>query len=139
VYGDPNQMLLPCNFSTKTSFYMHLQVCMCMLNFKNTKYMKITVKCCCLTTFPQKNHHICIYKHVYKCSTLKTQSIWRSQSNAVALQLFTKTSLYMHFQVCVQWCDRWTSNNGQTKQPQPSPFPNGVYNAFTSMCTHAQH
>jgi hypothetical protein len=34
----------------------------------------------------------------------------------------------MHFQVCVQWCDRWTSNNGQTKQPQPSPFPNGVYN-----------
>ena len=26
--------------------------------------MKITVKCCCLTTFPQKHHCICTYKHV---------------------------------------------------------------------------
>jgi hypothetical protein len=26
-----------------------------------------------------------------------------------------------------QWCDGWTSNDGQTEQPRPSPFPNGVY------------
>jgi hypothetical protein len=65
----------------------------------------ILVKCCCLTTFPPKHLCICIYtvtgvsclvtkSKIWFCTgilffrMLRIQSGWRSQSNAVALQLF---------------------------------------------------
>ena len=79
VYEDHSQMLLPYNFSTKKSSYMHLQACVQMLNIKNTKYMEITVKCCCLTTF---HKNIFVYAFTSMCPMVWRMDIkqWTDQA-----------------------------------------------------------
>ena len=49
---------------SQMGYIMHLQACVHMLNIKNTKYMEITVKCCCLTTF---HKNIFVYAFTSMC------------------------------------------------------------------------